>query len=269
MTAHADERALADEPSTPVRASAQGAADEPDHHGPSDADDDGGPTDRGPDNGEADEEVWPSFSEQVARQLGGGRGMIESGIPVVAFVIANIMWKLNTAILVAVGVAIAIAGYRLWRRETVRHAVNGLVGIGIGALIAWRTGKASDFYLPGILISIGYGVVLSASIMLRRPLVGWIWSIVADQGGTRWRDDQSLRRIFGWLTVVWAAVYFLKAAINVGVYYASGLTEDQKATLLGIVRIVLGFPPYVLLVALTVWAVRRYLRTATPPALPV
>ena len=36
------------------------------------------------------EEVLPTFSEQIAEQLGGVRGMIESSVPVLAFVLVNI-----------------------------------------------------------------------------------------------------------------------------------------------------------------------------------
>ena len=34
----------------------------------------------------------PTFSEQVADQLGGVRGMVESSIPVLAFVLVNVVW---------------------------------------------------------------------------------------------------------------------------------------------------------------------------------
>ena len=85
--------------------------------------------------------------------------------------------------------------------------------------------------------------------------------MVADKGGARWRVDAGLRRIFGWLTLVWAATFFAKVVVNLLVYFADGLTEDQKASILGIMRIALGFPPYALLLALTVWAVRRYQRS--------
>jgi hypothetical protein len=214
-------------------------------------------------------ETLPSFSEQVADQLGGVRGMIESSIPVLAFVLANIVWDLKPALVVAVGLALAIAAYRLIRRQPVRHAVNGLVGIGIGAFLAWKTGSPKAFYLPGILLSLAYSVTMIGSILARRPIVGWIWSIVADKGGTRWRDDEGLRRTFGRLTLLWAATYLAKVVVNFGVYFADGLTEDQQASILGIMRIALGFPPYALLAALTVWAVRRHLRLSGPaPALP-
>jgi hypothetical protein len=208
---------------------------------------------------EPDEDALPTFSEQVSQQLGGVRGMVESSVPVVVFVLVNIVWALNPALIFAVATALLIGAYRLRRRESVRHALNGLFGIGIGALIAWKTGSAKDFYVPGILLSLGYGVAMLASVLVRRPLVGWLWAVVADKGSQRWRELPELRRTFGWLTVLWAATYLVKVVVNVLVYFAGGLTDDQKASILGIMRIVLGFPPYALLLALTVWAVRKHL----------
>jgi hypothetical protein len=210
------------------------------------------------------DETVPTFSEQLADQLGGIRGMIETSIPVLAFVIANIVSSLRPALIVAIATALAIAAFRLSRRQSVRHAMNGLLGIGIGAFIAWRTGSAKDVFLPGIWLALGYGVAMIASIFARRPLVGWIWSVVADRGANRWRDDLGLRRIFGWLTLLWAGTYLAKAAVQFAVYFADTLSDDQKTTILGVTRIALGFPPYALLAALTVWAVRRYLRASQP-----
>jgi uncharacterized protein DUF3159 len=212
-------------------------------------------------------EPLPSFSEQVASQLGGVRGMIESSIPVTAFVVTFLIWHLNPALIVSVATAVALAGYRLSRRQSVRHAVNGLVGIGIGALVAWRTGSPKDFYLPGILMGLAYGLAMVTSIAVRRPLVGWLWSVVADQGLPRWRTDPRRVRMFGWLTLLWASIYFVKAAIQLAVYLTGALTDEQKASLLGVIRIALGYPPYALLLAVTVWAVRRHgLRYPVVPA---
>jgi hypothetical protein len=209
---------------------------------------------------EEDQEQLPSFSEQVADQLGGVRGMVESGVPVIAFVIMNIIWSLKPALIVAVAVGLGIALFRLVRRQAIRHAMNGLFGIAIGAIIAWRTGEPEDYYLPGILLTLGYAIAMAISIVARRPLVGWIWSLVADKGKTRWHTDAGLRRTFNWLTLLWAGTYVIKVVVNVLVYFDGDLSHDQKATILGIMRIALGFPPYALLAALTAWAARRYLR---------
>ena len=92
------------------------------------------------------------------------------------------------------------------------------------------------------------------SIVVRWPLVGWIWSVVLDKGSTRWREDAVLLRTFGWLTALWAVVYALKVGVQSGLYLAN---QDEW---LGIARIALGWPPYALLLAVTVWSVRRVTR---------
>jgi Protein of unknown function (DUF3159) len=88
--------------------------------------------------------------------------------------------------------------------------------------------------------------------------------VIADRGRTHWYDDPRLRRTFGWLTLLWAATYLAKVGVNSWVYFAEGLSEIEKANILGIMRIALGFPPYALLLALTVWAVRRHNRLYAP-----
>ncbi|HEY2669902.1 MAG TPA: DUF3159 domain-containing protein [Rugosimonospora sp.] len=206
------------------------------------------------------EEPLPSFSEQLADQLGGVRGVIESGVPVLVFVVANIIWTLRPALIIAVGSAVIIGGWRLARRQPVRHAVNGVFGIAIGAIIAWRTGSAKDFYLPGILLSLGYGLALLASVAIKRPLVGWVWSLLVTRGRTEWRGDPRMVRTFSWLTVLWALTYLAKVLIQAMVFQHTA--DDSPATTLGILRLALGYPPYLLLIAITVWATRR----VSPPA---
>ena len=212
----------------------------------------------------AAEEVLPSFSEQVAQQLGGLRGLIESSIPLTLFIVVNFLgdryhwWPLRTSLIIAVGVALLMAAYRLSRRESIRHALNGVFGIGIGALLALRSGDARDFYLPGILLAAAYGVLLFGSVAFRRPIVGWIWSVMADGGGTRWRDEPRLTRLFGWLTVLWGLMYVFKVILQTGLYLA------HQTDLLGVARLALGWPPYILLAALTVWRVRRVMPDLQP-----
>jgi hypothetical protein len=196
-------------------------------------------------------DVEPSFSEQLADQLGGWRGLLESSIPVTVFVLVDVIWSLRPAILIAVLTALAIAAFRLARRQTVRHAVNGVFGIVLGAFIAWRSGDARDFYLPGIVISAVYAAAMLASVAVRRPLVGWIWSVVLDGGRTRWREDPALLRTFGWLTVLWAITYAAKVAVQTVLYLL------HEAGWLGVARLAGGWPLYALLLAVTVWAVRR------------
>ncbi|WFE49618.1 DUF3159 domain-containing protein [Micromonospora sp. WMMD1155] len=208
------------------------------------------------------DEPLPTIAEQMADQLGGWRGLVESSIPVVVFVVANIIGELRPAVIASVAVALLIAGVRLAQRRPIRHAVNGLFGVGVGAAIAWRTGDERDFYLPGILYGIGYGVALLISAAIRQPLVGWIWSVLVAKGRSEWRADPKLVRTFTQLTVLWGVVWLAKVGVQAGLYLA------HQDTALGVARLVLGYPPYALLLLITVWTVRRVTRDAPPTPVP-
>jgi hypothetical protein len=209
---------------------------------------------------ETEEELpLPSFSEQIAEQVGGVRGLIESSIPVAVFVVINIVWALRPALILSVLVGLGIAGWRLSRKEPIRHALNGLFGIALGAVIASATGQAKDFHLPTILYALGYGAALILSVVVRRPLVGWLWAVTFAGGTGRWRTEPLLLRLFARLTLLWAAVYVVKAVVLTSLYVA-----DQDDAL-GIARLALGYPPYALLLLVTVYAVRRVTRTLPEP----
>lgn len=210
---------------------------------------------------QADPEVVLTFSEQLAEQLGGVRGVLESSVPVAIFVLVNILGPLNLALVISVAAAVGLAIYRLARHETMRNAINGLFGVAVGAFIAWKTGSSKDFYLPGIIISGVYGVAMLASVPFRRPLVGWIWSLLAAGGSMRWREQPAMVRLFSWLTVLWAVTYLAKVGIQAALFLATG--DHDSGAALGIARLLLGYPPYALLLAFTVWSVRR-MTTANP-----
>lgn len=193
----------------------------------------------------------PTFSEQIADQLGGVRGVLESCIPILVFIGVNIAVSLRPALLAAVGVAVAIGVFRLIRRQPVRHAVNGLFGIALGGVFAWKTGQAKDFYVPGIFIAFGYALALLVSMAARRPLIGYVWGIVMTRGKHVWRESPLLMRTFQWLTLLWAGCFVLRGAVQGALYFA------DQATLLGVSRIALSWPLYVVQLAVTLWAVRR------------
>jgi hypothetical protein len=208
-----------------------------------------------------DDEPLPSFSEQMSQQLGGVRGLVESSIPVTVFVILNYVgstthwWSLRQALVASLIGALLMVAFRLYRRQPIRHAFNGVFGIVIGAVLAWRSGDARDFYLPGIIYTAGYAAALLASVAFRRPLVGWLWAVMFDGGAGRWYQHPRLLRAFSWLTVVWAAVYLVKVGVQ------SGLYLTHQTNWLGVTRLVLGWPPYALLLGGTIWKVRQIMRS--------
>src|SRR5207249_2579326 len=140
------------------------------------------------------------FRLDVIRQIGGWRGMAESAVPTVAFL--SLSHWVKPALFTSVGVALAIAAWRLARKQSPRQALNGLFGIAIAAVFVLRSGKAADFYLPGIIYGFVYASVIALSVVVRWPLVGVVWAFFT--GSRDWRSDRKVFRTFAWLTVAWA-----------------------------------------------------------------
>lgn len=217
------------------------------------------PEDRRPED--RPEAALPSFPEQISMQLGGWRGMVEAAVPITTFILVNMAWALQPALIGSVALAVVIASVRLAQRRPVRYALNGLFGIGLGAVVAWRTGEARDFYLPGILVSYGYAAGMIFSVVVRHPLVGWLYSVLFMKGRSAWRSDRRLMRTFTWLTLLWAAVWIAKVSVQ---FWLWAVDAEH---VLGAARLVLGTPPYLLLLVFTVWVVRRGDRREPAPEL--
>ena len=97
------------------------------------------------------------------------------------------------------------------QRQPVQFVVNSLVGIGIAAVFAARTGKAEDVFLPGIIYNAAYAVVLTLSILVRWPVVGlMLGSVTGDL--TAWRKDPAVVRLCSKLTLVLAVPCIVRVA---------------------------------------------------------
>ncbi len=176
-------------------------------------------------------------------------------IPVVVFVAVNPFVGLVPAIWAALGVAIALGVWRLIRREPVQPAVSGILGVALCAFIAYRTGEARGFFLYGIWYSLVAGVALMVSVVVRRPLVGVLWSVL-NGSGFSWLTNRRAKLGFDVATAVWAV--FLLARFVVQRY----LYDLQQTEWLGVARLAMGLPLTALAALVTIWAIRRAVRVA-------
>ncbi|MCA1689788.1 MAG: DUF3159 domain-containing protein [Actinobacteria bacterium] len=164
----------------------------------------------------------------------------------------------RTAAIVAVGLAIGLALGRLARRQTPRHAVSGLVGVGFAAFVAVRSGRAENFFLPGLFANAAYAAAFLISIAVRRPLVGVIISQL-DRSGNAWRADRLRMRVFNRASGLWAGLFLLRLVVQLPLYLAGAVVA------LGIARTAMGLPLFALGLW-TTWLLVRRIRTPTAPA---
>jgi len=181
---------------------------------------------------------------QLSQSLGGARGMIESALPFIAFTIAWVAAKqLYPAIAAAVITAALLAIIRLVQRQSIKYVVQAVIPTAIAVLIATRTGRAQDIFLPGILYNGALAVISLLTVAIRKPLVGFIiGAAVGDPSG--WTRDRGLVRMTSKLTLVLAVPYITRFVIQLPLYLAG------QVVLLGIAKVVLGWP--MLIAALTV-----------------
>lgn len=183
-------------------------------------------------------------------QLGGIKGMVDSGLPVLVFVIANATLGLRTAVWAAVCAGVAVLVLRLVRREPVQFAISGFLGVAFAAFVAHRLGRAEGFFIPGIFTNAGFFTAFAISVLIRRPLVGVVWTYL-DSGTPEWRDQPPLRRAYTQATLLWAAMYAVKTAVQ-GLLYL-----NEQPGWLAVTKIAMGYPLFGVVVATTLWLVRR------------
>lgn len=208
----------------------------------------------GPDDRAAErriETVEQLVRSQLSKALGGGRGVVESAVPTIAFTISWIVTNdLRLSLLVSVGLTVALLLVRLVQRSTVQFVMTALFGIGIAALFAARSGEARDVFLPGILYNGGYAVALVMSIVVGWPLVGFIIGSITGEP-TEWHDDRGIVRLCSTLTWLLAVPCILRVVVQYPLW-----ASDQVA-LLGTSKIVLGWPLQVASFAAMAWVLSR------------
>ena len=118
----------------------------------------------------------------LLQQMGGVQGIVASTIPVAVFVVVNIVSTLQIALIAALVAGVAIALYRIVRKQPLQPAVSGLFGVGVAAFIAYRTGEARGFYLPRLIYSAVFALAFLVSVLVRWPLAGVVWHGINGEG---------------------------------------------------------------------------------------
>ncbi|HTY31327.1 DUF3159 domain-containing protein [Mycobacterium sp.] len=194
--------------------------------------------------------------EGLLAQAGGVSGVIYSSLPVVTFVVVSGLSGLLPAIGAALGAAALVLLWRLIRRGSIQPAFSGFIGVAVCALIAYVVGQSKGYFLLGIWMSLAWAVVFAASVLIRRPLVGyaWSWSTGRDRA---WRDVPRAVYAFDIASLCWVLVFAARFVVQRLLYDA-----DQTGWL-GVARIGMGWP-LTLLAALATFAAIKAAQRAMP-----
>jgi Protein of unknown function (DUF3159) len=193
-------------------------------------------------------------ADRMLEQAGGVSGLIYSSLPVVTFVVASSAAGLIPAIAFALGVAAMVLIWRLIRRDSVQPAIAGFFGVAVCGLIAFAVGESKGYFLLGIWMSLVWAVVTALSVLLRRPIAGYLWSWATgrDRG---WREVPRAVLVFDVATLCWTLVFAARFVVQHHLYQA-----DQTGWL-GVARIGMGWPLSALAALVTYWAIKSAQRS--------
>lgn len=203
-----------------------------------------------------------STGHVVWTAIGGIRGILESVLPGLVFVIT---WTLTydaeagTANLplslgLSVGLALVFTAIRLIQRTNASAAIGGLIATGAAAGLSLLTGRGEDNFIPGFITNIAYGSALLISALVGWSLIGLAVGFLMGEC-TAWRQDKRKRRVFFWLAIAWAGLFAARLIVQVPLYFAGDVAA------LGTLKLIMGLPLFAPLVAVT-WLVVRALYPA-------
>jgi hypothetical protein len=173
---------------------------------------------------------------KVLAAFGGKKGLIDSGIPSVIFlVVFNVTDELQSALFASVAVSALLTIIRLAMRETIQHAVSGLIGSLICAWFANRTGNASDLYIPKLLTNLGYGSVYLIANLTGWPILGLLLGPILGEN-LQWRKDPARARAYKRASWLWVGMFFARIAVQYPIY------RSGNVNLLGTVNLAMGYP---------------------------
>jgi hypothetical protein len=203
-----------------------------------------------------------SFTEAI----GGVRGLVESALPGLVFVVIFVAThQLTPSLVGSAGLALVAVLVRLVQRTPVTQAFSGVIGVGIGVVWAWRTGEAQNFFAWGLAVNVAWCVGAAITALVGWPAVGVVVSLARGEDMS-WRTDpgaRHARRQYVGATWLWAAVFGLRLAVQVPLY----LQGSDEVGWLGTAKLVMGVPLFVVGLWVT-WLLVRGSRAVRAPSRP-
>jgi intracellular septation protein A len=195
----------------------------------------------------------------IINALGGKKGLFDSGIPALVFLIVfNVQNVVIDAAIFALAVSAIITIVRLVRREKLQNAIAGIVGVLICFLLVRSTGNAEDFYLPGLFINAGYGALYLVTNLAGWPIIGVVLGPLLGED-FHWRKVPERKRVYmlaGWL---WVGLFVSRLLVQYPLYLSGNVNA------LGVARLIMG-PPLFIACAWATWLIIKRVPVAKKPS---
>jgi hypothetical protein len=196
---------------------------------------------------------------KIISHFGGVQGLIDSGVPSLVFLLAfDITKSLDKSIIYSLIPAVLLTLFRIIKKDTLQHAFSGLIGVLICALFAHFSHKATGYYLPSVLKDAGFTLLYAITTLVGWPLIGVMLGPILGEN-MEWRKDPARKKTYQQASWLWCGLFAFRLAILYPLYLSKNVNS------LGVATLLLGYPPFFLVVWMT-WIIIRKVPATIPDA---
>jgi hypothetical protein len=194
------------------------------------------------------DEIW----EELKSVLSGKT--FDALLPPIVFAIANGIFGLQTAVFVAIGLAVLLGLLRVIRKQKWHYALGGLLAVSLAAGLALLTQNAASYFIPGMISSglLVLGAVLS--VIIGKPLAAWASHLTRGWPlDWFWRKD--VKPAYVEVTWMWAVFFALRLGLQIILF------RQGDAAQLAWANTLLGWPVTIIVLVLSyiygIWRLRN------------
>jgi hypothetical protein len=193
-------------------------------------------------------EIW----EELKSVLSGKT--FDTLLPPIVFAIANGIFGLQTAVFVALGLAVLLGLLRVLRKQKWHYALGGLLAVSLAAGLALLTQNAASYFIPGMISSglLVLGAVLS--VVIGKPLAAWASHLTRGWPlDWFWRKD--VKPAYIEVTWMWAVFFSVRLSLQIILF------QQGDASQLAWANTLLGWPVTIFVLVLSyiygIWRLRN------------
>lgn len=191
-------------------------------------------------------------------------------IPPLAFILTNQTFDLIIAIITAIVISILIAIYRKIKGNTLLYVLTGILGVAIASSFAYLADNATNYFLPGLILSGLLNVVLMISILIKKPLAAFL-SHLSRGWPLSWYWRKDVRPAYTEVSIFWLVLLIIRFTILTNLFLGGDAVRFFW------VKTLLGFPTTITVLSLSyiygIWrlknlsgpSVDEYIDHAKPP----
>ncbi len=160
---------------------------------------------------------------------------LDALLPPLIFVLINSVSGLDLAVMVSLGLAVALAALRLVRKQTWKYALAGLAGVSLASGLTYLTRNPAHYFIGPVLSSALLLFLALASLLMGKPMAAWA-SHLSRGWPLAWYWRKDIKPAYREVTLFWAVFILARLLIQFS------LLQLGDVTRIAWVNVLLGWP---------------------------